>query len=79
MVSWIEKEKLVSYDEIDSQIELLKKELIDYCSYNTEDLNDKHIIYLSGCLNSLIELKRIHTKDWEAKMPPDPIIYNAIR
>lgn len=74
MVSWIEKEKLVPYDEIDKAIESYKTNLMEHCmGGNGGSLDCEYIRFLSGCIHSLTQLKREHKKEWESNTPPDPL------
>jgi len=76
MVSWVEKEELVSYDEIDKAIELYKNNLMEYCTRfgaNELRLDGEYVRYLAGCIYALKQLKTNHTKEWEASIPPDPL------
>ena len=74
MVDWIDKEKLVSYDEIDKAVESYKNDLMEHCM-GDKSLDCEYIRFLSGCIHALKQLKRNHTKEWEASMPPEPLYY----
>lgn len=75
MVPWIEREELVSYDEIDDFIKELKQDLIKYCCSNPhpEEISIHTIADISGHINALNELKVIHHNNFRQNLPPDPL------
>lgn len=76
MVSWSEREELVSYSEIDKDIDSYKNNLMEHCmGGNGGKLDIEYIRFLAGCVHALKQLKTNHRKEWEANMPPDPLHY----
>lgn len=75
MVSWIEREKLVSYDEIDDFIKELEDELIKYCCSNPhpEEIFIHTITDIAGGINALNQLKVIYHNKFRQNLPPDPL------
>ena len=75
MVPWIEREELVSYDEIDDFIKELEQSLIKYCCSNPypDDISIRTITDIAGHINALKELKVIHHRNYEQNLPPDPL------
>lgn len=75
MVPWIEREELVSYDEIDDFIRELKNTLIKYCCSNpcSEKMSIHTIADIAGHISALEELKVIHHNNFRQNLPPDPL------
>lgn len=75
MVPWIEREKLVSYDEIDDFIKELEKTLVEYCCSNPykEEITIHGIADIAGRINALKMLKVIHHNNYRQNMPSDPL------
>lgn len=75
MVPWIEREELVSYDEIDDFIKELENTLIKYCCSNphSEEISLHTIADIAGGINSLKQLKVIHHNNFRQNLPPDPL------
>lgn len=75
MVPWIEREELVSYDEIDDFIKELKDTLIKYCCSNPhpEEISIHTIADIAGSINGLEQLKVIHHNNFRQNLPQDPL------
>ena len=76
-ISFMDRKEIVTFKEIDDLFQIYLDKMEE--EFNSIHMDREKLDFYRFKASALRELKTKHTKEWEASMPPDPLmVFNKL-